>query len=881
MLATTRNTTSNDHPDGSRSPARKKPRLSTEGERDSQRSRPRLSSSSQASPGAKARRRRAIEMALGGGHEEHVQSSKTDGATFIDPSDEVIPSSQEEPQKAHDADSVIDLAPPTTTTPSTTSLDTYFDEHDNLPEREEEPNIAEWFQPSASQATFVPAFQIHSGTTSRVCSEWTVPSQQALEVASQRLKKWQEEDPEEATPSTERKVLGSVENVPPSASLAITPAKFYPPLLRSRPTLGSQNITSSPGGFGSTPSTFRPRLNSLTSAVYPGSPLNPNGNHSISTEFSSPQLRPASSFGFATPGKPVPSLSLTPRSRPARTAFATPFKSGVKPGMPLRTPANLMQQKLKEQAAVAAERERKVEEKRKKEREIAVFDLTPPPGRHSMEWHGVLPKSYSAEDIYRLGIPAEIPSINLRNAQYYRFNAPTFSQVASGSAELRPLGTNDALTSLREKGCNLATPEWVDNHWGMILWKLASLICAYPNLLKDKWTYHEVVNQLLYRYERELNRVQRPAFRLITEGDTPSTKPMVICVSVITPGEGGMTAEGEAIEGLPVLDVTDGWYRLRATIDEPLTRAIKRGILKVGTKIAVSGAKLQGGKDGVDPLTAYTKGVHLQLYGNSTTLARWNTKLGFRNSPLPFIATLRSLTADGGPVMLMDIIITKSFPVGYLESSKMEGVRPIPKCELEEKQEENAWQNRRSNEEIKLRDAFEKRMGRFEAIAERLEGVSRGFKPPTEDYPPDHVEDIYDGLEDAQDPNLLIKSLSPQDCGWLASVIRTKMNAARERSSEVISKELDDVCPPRQVRNFCIIRFRDNRVSKHQPMREGQLTVWDVLALGPDAMAEGKRYFVTNVVPSSPTSWSQHDINGEAYFITRRDTRWTALSAST
>lgn len=98
--------------------------------------------------------------------------------------------------------------------------------------------------------------------------------------------------------------------------------------------------------------------------------------------------------------------------------------------------------------------------------------------------------------------PTEIPSINLRNAQYYRFNAPTFSQVASGSTALRPLGTNDALASLREKGCSLATPAWVDNHWAMILWKLASLICACPDLLRDKWTYHEVVNQLLYRCVR-------------------------------------------------------------------------------------------------------------------------------------------------------------------------------------------------------------------------------------------------------------------------------------------------------------------------------------------------------------------------------------------
>lgn len=68
---------------------------------------------------------------------------------------------------------------------------------------------------------------------------------------------------------------------------------------------------------------------------------------------------------------------------------------------------------------------------------------------------------------------------------------------------------------------------------------------------------------------------------------------MTICVSAIVPGETGVTEEGEPVEGLPLLDVTDGWYRLRATVDEPLARAIKRGILKAGTKISVSGAKVR------------------------------------------------------------------------------------------------------------------------------------------------------------------------------------------------------------------------------------------------------------------------------------------------
>jgi hypothetical protein len=53
----------------------------------------------------------------------------------------------------------------------------------------------------------------------------------------------------------------------------------------------------------------------------------------------------------------------------------------------------------------------------------------------------------------------------------------------------------------------------------------------------------------------------------------------------------------------------------------------------------------------------------LALSGNSTSLACWDTKFGF--SPRPFIASLKSLSPDGGKVPLMDIKIVKCFPIAY------------------------------------------------------------------------------------------------------------------------------------------------------------------------------------------------------------------------
>ena len=61
-------------------------------------------------------------------------------------------------------------------------------------------------------------------------------------------------------------------------------------------------------------------------------------------------------------------------------------------------------------------------------------------------------------------------------------------------------------------------------------------------------------------------------------------------------------------------------------------------------------------KEPCEILEAYDN-TYLDLSGNSTHLAPWHAKLGFVKDP--FIATLDSLTPDGGRVPAMDLIVTK------------------------------------------------------------------------------------------------------------------------------------------------------------------------------------------------------------------------------
>ena len=53
----------------------------------------------------------------------------------------------------------------------------------------------------------------------------------------------------------------------------------------------------------------------------------------------------------------------------------------------------------------------------------------------------------------------------------------------------------------------------------------------------------------------------------------------------------------------PCAKLSDGWYHIRAELDECLARAVRRGRIKVGRKLAVIGAKVSYPEDGAQTLT--------------------------------------------------------------------------------------------------------------------------------------------------------------------------------------------------------------------------------------------------------------------------------------
>ena len=102
----------------------------------------------------------------------------------------------------------------------------------------------------------------------------------------------------------------------------------------------------------------------------------------------------------------------------------------------------------------------------------------------------------------------------------------------------------------------------------------------------------QVLAQLKYRYDREIDKVQRSAIRRIVERDDTPAKRMIMFVSRIF--EQDLTYS---------VELSDGWYSIRThSLDSILSNAIIKRKIVVGTKLVIQGAELIGIEEGCSPL---------------------------------------------------------------------------------------------------------------------------------------------------------------------------------------------------------------------------------------------------------------------------------------
>ncbi|KAK0180658.1 hypothetical protein PV327_003021 [Microctonus hyperodae] len=290
------------------------------------------------------------------------------------------------------------------------------------------------------------------------------------------------------------------------------------------------------------------------------------------------------------------------------------------------------------------------------------------------------------EEFINAGIDPSILSINSITAVDYKFRCVDYygQNFINHHCDGIPIGDNatlipndDNLAGVNEfKQCFLASPGvdpnlvpigYVENHYRWIVWKLASMDRSKTNYnMTIKFlTPDRVMKQLKYRYDREIDRSQRSALRRILEKDDAPSRRLVLCVSQIFTDN--INDRSPISKWQPsAIELTDGWYSVRCTIDYAMIDNIKKNKIKVGTKLMIYGAELLNHNEGCYPLNLPSD-VRLKIHTNSTRRVKWYIKLGYQRQSGPMISNLKSINPNGGLIGKLTVAVARMYPIIYRE----------------------------------------------------------------------------------------------------------------------------------------------------------------------------------------------------------------------
>ncbi|XP_076669927.1 uncharacterized protein LOC143369629 [Andrena cerasifolii] len=372
--------------------------------------------------------------------------------------------------------------------------------------------------------------------------------------------------------------------------------------------------------------------------------------------------------------------------------------------------ANILEKRL--EAALEQEKLISLKKKSKPKPTISKLYLRRKSNRNNrVSWKeiskGNVPVPCTYKELIQRNLPPEILDVTANNAVTYKFRCADFygQDIVQNNIEgikfedgaCLILDENGYVGTSEIKRSFLASPGvdpdllpagWVENHYKWIVWKLASLdrIKFGSEILSRALTPDRIMRELKYRYDREIDRSERPALRKILEKDDVASKRMVLCVSsIIECDDSAITSKSPNQLKMPSnrLILTDGWYSVQASIDQAMIKNIMSGKLKEGTKLMTYGSELLNCDQGCSPLEV-PENVCLRIHTNSTRRARWDTKLGYVVPVRPMCIKLRDICLNGGLIGKIKVLIARVYPVLYHEKT-LAGESIVRNARCEEK----------------------------------------------------------------------------------------------------------------------------------------------------------------------------------------------------
>ncbi|KAL0715102.1 hypothetical protein Bca4012_064424 [Brassica carinata] len=406
---------------------------------------------------------------------------------------------------------------------------------------------------------------------------------------------------------------------------------------------------------------------------------------------------------------------------------------------------------------------------------------------------------------------------------------------------------------------------WVTNHYRWIVWKLACYETYYPSKCRGNFlTITNVLQELRYRYEREVNHGHCSAIKRILSGDAPASSMMVLCISAINPKtrETHGSDNGSNVK----IELTDGWYSINAALDVMLKKQLNAGKLFIGQKLRhahvlitylkILGAGLSGWTTPTSALEAVISNtICLLLNINGTYRAHWADRLGFcKEVGVPL--ALNCIKGNGGPVPKTLAGITRIYPILYKE--KLGEKKSVVRSERME------WRmielhNQRQVSIISLTD--QRRSDLIEGLMCEYQGGINGVHSQNDTDSKEGAK-LFKLLESAAEPDFLMADMSMEELNCF-NRYKEKFEAVMEKKMEKsVAKALEDAgLGERDVTPFMRIRLvglTSLSYDGHPNPKEAILTIWNPTETQISGrvhirirteLTEGKIYVMKGLVP--------------------------------
>ncbi|NXK12353.1 BRCA2 protein, partial [Herpetotheres cachinnans] len=511
------------------------------------------------------------------------------------------------------------------------------------------------------------------------------------------------------------------------------------------------------------------------------------------------------------------------------------------------------------------------------------------------------PSFYSMEELYTYGVSKNCIQVNSTNAESFQFLIKDFFSkeyvLAGNGMQLADGGwlipTDDGKAGKKEfyralcdtpgVDPNLITEAWVYNHYRWIVWKLAAMEVSFPHEFANRClTPETVLLQLKYRYDLEVDKSKRSAIKKITERDDAAGKTLILCISkiislntVVSPSSSNKNVESK--KAAAIIEVTDGWYGIRALLDPPLKAFLHRRRLTVGQKIIVHGAELVGSQNGCTPLEA-PDSLMLKISANSTRCARWHAKLGFHRDPRPFPLPLSSLYSEGGAVGCIDVVIQRTYPIQWMEKTSA-GSYVFRNSRAEEREAAKHAEGQQK----KLEALFAKIQAEYEKHEERTSRTTLRSRIVTRQQIHNLQDgaELFEAIQNASDPGYMEGYLTEDQLKALNAHRQLMNDKKQTQIQEEFKKALESAeqeengCSKRDVSavwKLCVVDYR--KQEKHKGV---MLTIWRPLLDVYSLLKEGSRYRIYQL--STSQSKGRSDSTNIQLSATKK-TQYLQLSVS-